>query len=221
MKKIFKACIVALVLCAGCNDDNNDNTVLVKPSETGTFTDADGESYKWVKYGDLYWMAENYRGGEYYNDDFEEDVTLYGNYYNFAQAKKNAPEGWRLPTDEDWQNLEQIFGMSASEAGTRDRRGGNLGEILQSEETLNLKLGGLIIAFGRPTELNLRHLRIYGYYWTATDDGTSTSTSAFFRKVSAVFPEIERNSIVENIENYEDLLPTHMNVRYVCSSRPK
>lgn len=42
-------------------------------------------------------------------------VSKYGFLYTFEGAKAAVPEGWRLPTDEDWQQLERNFGLSENE----------------------------------------------------------------------------------------------------------
>lgn len=241
MKKIITGILAAMIaFCIGCSEEDN-TPALIKPEETGIFTDADGQTYRWAKYGDLYWMTENYRGGTSYYEKFIDDgygnnsfslgseesekahFAIYGNYYSYKEALESAPAGWYLPGDEDWKKLEQLFGMSASEANARGSRGISLGKIFQSEETLGLRLGGLIIAHGRPTYLKLRHARIYGYYWTETKDDTSVASAIFSRKILTdnVSSEIERNSLSEGIESYNVVLPTYMNVRYVTKDRPE
>lgn len=239
MKKIVGyISFIALALCAGCHDDD-DTLTPVLPQETGTFTDADGQTYGWAKYGDLYWMTENYRGGKepYYEqfiddgdgrnlldiDAEQEEATyeVYGNYYTLSEAREFAPQGWELPTDEDWKQLEQALGMSASETDLRGERGGTAGEMLQSKQTLGLQTGGLIMGFGSPYTLRFRHLQVHGYYWTATEDETATFTAAFYRKISLYAPGIERNSLVTALESYQVLAYTHMNVRYISRTRPE
>lgn len=42
-------------------------------------------------------------------------VAKYGFLYTFEGAKAAVPEGWRLPTDEDWQQLERSLGLTESE----------------------------------------------------------------------------------------------------------
>lgn len=42
-------------------------------------------------------------------------VRKYGYLYTFSGAKLAVPKGWRLPTDEDWQQLERSFGLSEQE----------------------------------------------------------------------------------------------------------
>ena len=48
----------------------------------------------------------------YADFDFESDYKKYGNLYTWEEALEVCPEGWRLPTDEDWQNLEVTFSPS-------------------------------------------------------------------------------------------------------------
>ncbi len=109
----------------------------------GTVTDIDGNVYQTIKIDDQWWMAENlkvthYRNGdpipivtetsewgnlstgaycEHNNDPFV--VDTYGRLYNWFAVNDTrgiAPEGWHVPTDNDWKQLEMYLGMSQSEA---------------------------------------------------------------------------------------------------------
>ena len=135
--------------------------------ETGTVTDIDGNVYLTVKIGDQWWMAENlkvthYRNGDaitkmtnayqwcfvstgaycnYENDDA--NAVIYGSLYNKHAARDNrniAPEGWHVPTDEEWKKLEMYLGMSRSEADKDGWRGTDEGD--------KLKKTGMIDGFG-------------------------------------------------------------------------
>jgi len=84
-------------------------------SNKGTLFDTrDGQSYKVVKIGKQIWTAENFRylppneeEPPLYNyGKFENDQQLlFGRYYNYKTATKIAPEGWHLPTKEDFIEL--------------------------------------------------------------------------------------------------------------------
>lgn len=59
----------------------------------------------------------------------------HGFLYTFDAAQKVVPEGWRLPTDEDWKKLEETLGMPLSEIEKLDIwRGTEEGIVLKTGE---------------------------------------------------------------------------------------
>ncbi len=67
--------------------------------------------------------AANYKGGSPYyktigdSANVVNNIEIYGNLLSYDDAVASTPEGWRLPTDEDWQKLEQALGMDAKTSG--------------------------------------------------------------------------------------------------------
>ena len=65
---------------------------------------ADGTEYYYVSHNGLDWFRNNLAnpsyGASYDNCDAMLDV--FGNFYSYEEAVKACPEGWRLPTDEEW-----------------------------------------------------------------------------------------------------------------------
>ncbi len=72
-------------------------------------------------------------GAYCYYDDSQSNQTTYGNLYNWyavADSRNIAPEGWHVPTDAEWKELEMALGMSQSEADDAGYRGTNEGSKL-------------------------------------------------------------------------------------------
>lgn len=98
--------------------------------------DVDGNKYSYLKVGHLFWTLDNFKGEHYCNGDpilhakedqeylsagnsgtgvvcdINNDSTLsdtHGKLYNwYAVHDKRglAPEGWRIPSEEDWATIE-------------------------------------------------------------------------------------------------------------------
>jgi uncharacterized protein (TIGR02145 family) len=195
--------------------------------ETGTMTDIDGNVYKTIKIGNQVWMAENlkvtrYRNGDAilnvksssnwqflssgaycaYNND-NGNVATYGllyNWYAVADNRNIAPEGWHVPTDEDWKELEMHLGMSRSEADEGGSRGADEGGKLKEAGTAswNSPNSGATNSSGftalpggyRYSNGAFIDMGDYGFWWSAT---AYSNRRAWRRFLYYSRPEVYRN----------------------------
>lgn len=104
--------VVFFILFAGCREGQNQ----LLAQETGSFTDPrDGKVYKTVRIGDQWILAENFvykpDQGNYwaYGNDTNKDA-LYGYLYDWETANAIAPEGWDLPSKEEWKTFRKSLG---------------------------------------------------------------------------------------------------------------
>ncbi|MFA5032866.1 MAG: fibrobacter succinogenes major paralogous domain-containing protein [bacterium] len=166
-------------------------------------TDKDGNTYKTVKIGKQEWMAENlnvsyYRNGDpipqvqdaeewtnlntgawcYYENNAENGKT-YGKLYNWYAVNDPrglAPEGWHIPTHNEWTILTDclrgryVAGGEMKEAGTTHWKSPN-GEAT-NESGFSALPGG-----GRGTFRGVFYdggafsdMGICGYWWSTTED---------------------------------------------------
>jgi uncharacterized protein (TIGR02145 family) len=152
--------VFAMAILAGCAKDTEQETedTVPQPLCPATITDIDGNVYPVIQIGNQCWTLENLRTTRY-NDGtsiatglsasewettttgayaiYEDSIPLeatYGKLYNGHAAATGmlCPEGWRIPTDEDFNALETFLGMPAAELYNTGERG--------SAEGIGLKL---------------------------------------------------------------------------------
>ena len=109
--------------------------VLLTSVAQETVTDYDGNVYNTIAIGNQVWLQENLKSLHYsdgteindvvaYNND-EGMAEVYGRLYTWDAAMRNsneegaqgiAPDGWHIPSDAEWKELENFLG-GASIAG--------------------------------------------------------------------------------------------------------
>ncbi len=207
IKQITTRTILGLVILLSLVNCSND-----KIQET--LTDSEGNVYKTIKIGKQVWMAENlrvthYRDGSkipkralrsasyFIYDDKSSNIDTYGALYNWHAVnskRKIAPEGWHVPTDVEWKELEMYLGMKQSEAdGNKNSRGSNEGSKLAGNSALwedgELKnnwgfgkSGFNALPGGGHTSIGIfREKGKEGNFWSATEINLKY---AWFRKLS-------------------------------------
>jgi uncharacterized protein (TIGR02145 family) len=153
MKKfLFVVCIVSFCLFEGCKDksSNPNNPPII--------------NFDTVRICNQIWMKKNldvdhYRNGDsipevrdsaewtnltigawcYYNNDTALG-RVYGKLYNgytVTDPRGLAPEGWHIPSDAEWKELEMCLGMSQSVADEDGRRGTDEGGKMKETGTVH------------------------------------------------------------------------------------
>ena len=200
-----------------------------------TVTDIDGNVYKTVKIGAQVWMAENlkvtrYRNGDpiidgtdltdyslesepkyrfAYNDN-ENIVATSGRLYTWYvinDPRNICPEGWHIPSDEEFNELEVFLGMSEAdtrlvcslennisgklkEAGTNHWKAPNTGS---TNETGFTALPG---GYRRRYAQEFNFLGEYACFWTSTE---RNEIKAWYRHLYSDSAGICRTN---NLKNY-------------------
>ena len=186
-QKVFRTVILCALTVFFFNCKKSDTPVILPTLDYSTFMDArDGKTYKTVKIGNLEWMSENLSfktaSGSWYYDDADINGAKFGRLYTLEAAELAVPEGWHLPTDLEWKQLEISLGMSSTEADGVDFRGTNEGTKLKTtsgwpengngtdEVHLTVLPGGFRSNAGGYLVLNW-----YAYFWTSTEVDTNTA----------------------------------------------
>jgi uncharacterized protein (TIGR02145 family) len=214
LRQRFSGVIISLVMIvltlAGCDKDK-----FAIP------TDGDGNTYTTIKIGSQTWMAENLRttkfndgtpiplvtaNGAWYNlrtpgycwyDNKEtEHKQTFGAIYNWyaVNSGKLCPQGWHVPTDKEWMDMEKHLGMVEAEAVFLGWRGEEkeIGGMLKSTGTslwtlpnagatnstgYNGEPGGCRLLYG-----DFKFKYGYGYWWCSVQ---ADSTYGIMRSLAS------------------------------------
>lgn len=218
--------VLLLLMTGGCNGKQ-----VIEQKTAEPVTDVDGNEYEAIQIGDQVWMAQNlsvthYRNGDpipqvtdeeewitletgawcYYNND-PETGTIYGKLYNWYAVNDPrglAPEGWHVPTDEEWAAMEMQLGMDSNEVNDVEFRGREaaVGSKLKQAGTEHWKgqnadatneTGFSALAGGyRDNDGPFCFFGKYGSFWTSSkaEDGNRV----LFRGVTSTEPGVYRFS---------------------------
>lgn len=146
-----------------------------------SFTDVrDGKVYSYSNVDGTCWMAENLA---YLCTDSEDNFTfgrpyeseaatadVFGAFYTYEDALVACPEGWRLPTLEEWNSLGELSGDLMADAWYNGER---LWEFWPEVKISN-KYNLFALPFGYATvvddEYSFTGFNNYAFFW-ATDNG--------------------------------------------------
>lgn len=194
------------------------NTQILFNSElTYNFvTDVDGNNYKTIQIESQIWMAENLKTTHFNDETAIPEVTnpsswtnlstpaycwynndtvnknIYGALYNgfTIETDKLCPNGWHVPTDDEWTTLtdniggENIAGGKLKEIGTNHWNEPNEGAT--NETGFTALPGGLLST----TDEECKNINEDGYWWTSTQNpqnfllfrrGISTDLNSIYR----------------------------------------
>jgi uncharacterized protein (TIGR02145 family) len=173
---------------AGCNSG-------VEQEETREqIKDIEGNSYNTVQIGDQLWMAEDlkstlYNDGSHiplvenydewanltlpayswYNND-SSNAENFGALYNWyvLESEKLCPEGWHVPSDEEWIALESILGGAGLAGGALKEEGTKLWKTpnleASNESGFTARPGGY-----RSYNGTFNLMRTSGYWWSTSE----------------------------------------------------
>jgi uncharacterized protein (TIGR02145 family) len=164
----------------------------------GTMTDIDGNTYRTIKIGNQWWMAENLKAIHYRDRDtigmisdsskwasltkgafcnYDNDtalVAIYGRLYNWYAVDDSsniAPEGWHVPSDSEWQTLIDYLGGGPFAGAKMKETGTSHWHDPNSGATNESGFSGL--PGGYRSDIGAYStMGSYAYFWSATQQGS-------------------------------------------------
>jgi uncharacterized protein (TIGR02145 family) len=164
--------IITFLIVAGLNLTHD----LDGQQRPSTLKDRDGNTYTTKLFPDNnIWMTENLKisiPGSYCYEDKIENCNQYGRLYSWTSAIEGCKalgEGWRLPTNQEWQQMARSFGGVGDDSKDSGRTAYHA-LMQKGNAQFNAVLGG-----SRDSNGDYRRLEAHGFYWTATETDTATA----------------------------------------------
>ncbi len=134
--------------------------VMCEPYEEVKLKDSkDHQAYPIVQIGDQRWMAKNYNyydsNGVFFYEKKRSNRDKYGCLYSYSTATADVPEGWKIPSKEDWQTLFNELTSSNNDL---------FDKIMDDNLGLRIKFGG----FGYNNGSGFLGEGETTFFWTST-----------------------------------------------------
>jgi uncharacterized protein (TIGR02145 family) len=107
-----------------------------------------------------------------YNDS-DSNCRRYGRLYTWEAAQKGCPlmgDGWRLPTNDEWEKLALYYGGVHNNDSARSGTGAYNALLEGGASGFNVVFGG-----NRDPGGEYARIEAHGFYWTSTETGTSNA----------------------------------------------
>ncbi|MBU1099422.1 MAG: fibrobacter succinogenes major paralogous domain-containing protein [Bacteroidetes bacterium] len=169
------------------------NNIQHEQNNTNSLSDIQGNVYKTIKIGNQVWMAENlkvtcYKNGDQIprvqseepwselttgayclNEETDNYWSTYGvlyNYFVINDMRGVAPEGWHIPTRDEWLELENYLGGQAVAGGVmKDVQSGLWAKANDASNTSGFSA---LPAGGRGRKGYPDDVGYYATWWTST-----------------------------------------------------
>ena len=166
----------------GDNDESPEfEKVIEKFGADSTMTDSrDGKVYRTIKIGNQVWMAENLNfkiDSSYCYNDSSKYCKKYGRLYSWAAAKRACPEGWHLPTIDEFETLFAAVG-GQSTAGKKLKSASGWKKDGNGTDDYSFTA---LPAGGRSTNESFYGGDGGAYFWSSTEYGKNRSYYIFLK----------------------------------------
>jgi uncharacterized protein (TIGR02145 family) len=171
------------------NDISNSltKTISIEITENpyGELTDnRDGQVYQTIEVDGQTWIAENMKfettGDSWVYENDDPNFEKYGRLYTYESAIEACPDGWHLPSNNEWESMinflggPTVAGGKLKEQGTSHWKDPN--SFATNESNFGARPGGL-----RNIDGSYFNESEKGYFWTST---ALNSEEAYFQRLS-------------------------------------
>lgn len=178
----------------------------------------DERVYRCISVGPSDWMRQNLNytgtGHPYYG--YSELSAMFGRFYTWEEAQNACPDGWKLPSDEDWAAMAAIAGADSPVAGKdfKNIAGAVMADAYFNENKLwefwpavklTDKTGLSMLPFGYGVKMDedvfdYRNMYSYAFFWTSSEfDGKGVARYIYPQSSDILWGAYDKNSITAPI----------------------
>lgn len=178
--------ILFFISCETDMDEPLDFQVIEIPENTDPsklIDFRDNKTYKVVKIGKQFWMAENlnfrrFNGSECYNRS-DRNCEVFGRLYDWETAVNSCPRGWHLPSIEEWTTMiDHLGGETEAYKKIISISSWQHNDLSITNKT---EFSGLPGGYGVHSS-NFREIGESAYWWTSTAPNVTQGKSISFQK---------------------------------------
>ncbi|MCD7901411.1 MAG: fibrobacter succinogenes major paralogous domain-containing protein [Bacteroides sp.] len=187
-----------------------DNAIPILTTLPYTLTDIDNNVYAVTKIGTQYWIRENYKAEHYangdplehyyYNDDaatYKDMIGAYYTWYAIVNTAGIAPEGWRVPTRDDWNSLYHYVNPET---------GRKIKALYMWSNTVADDVTGFSGLPGgrRSPSGNSEQLNSYGQWWASTESSAANGWRIYVGTGTAITESNHSKAYAESVRLMRD-----------------
>ena len=184
LQNFFLAGILTGFISCSASRPSQQNLTAIEKTPDSILVDREGNQYIIKPMQEsLLWMTGNLKlniQGSYCYENEVSNCQRYGRLYSWSSAQKVCGElgtGWRLPTDEEWLGLSKSYGLSQDSTDYRKKAFRVL--MTGGASEFHAVLGG-----GRNPDGSYQRQEAHGFYWTSTENDSSTAVYYNFARGS-------------------------------------
>lgn len=187
----------------GLNGENSITNFSLDMGAKIFIDDRDGKKYYYTEVDGVSWMRQNLAwegaGTAYMGFDVMSDI--FGRYYTWEEAVNACPQGWTLPSDEDWAALgkkygdvseihKDLKGLAGDLMGDIYFNGSKMWEFWRDVKITDKSLLSILPA-GYANKINgsysFEELNKYAAFWTSEDHGNTAGLRYIYEDKDIVY----------------------------------